>query len=120
MGAPPTPLPVESVEVAGPVLHTLSLNGCASLADVSRSLRRGSCERLRVAQFNGCRSLPEPALHRLVDHSRDLRRLHIQVGRGMLAHLSILMNFCDEFSMKLSPNLNRDNQMHYSVNQENS
>lgn len=31
-----------------------------------------------MAQFNGCRSLPEPALHRLVDHSRDLRRLHIQ------------------------------------------
>ena len=121
--SPPSPLlpilpPVGSIEVSGPVLHTLSLNGCSSLTvsgrgsgngagnrrvvrgqsvatatststststpppphtqDVSRSLRRGSLERLRVAQFNGCRSLPEPALHRLVDHSRDLRRLHIQ------------------------------------------
>ena len=85
-------------------LHSLTVNFCAALEKIgplgerdgrfltsvntasrilsstdSRDDRKKSLpfERLRFAEFNGARSLPESFLHRFVDHCRELRRLSI-------------------------------------------
>ncbi|GMI04296.1 hypothetical protein TrVE_jg1528 [Triparma verrucosa] len=66
---------LEAVNMDAPQLNTFDVSDCASLERVG--LFEKSMRGLRVAKLTGCKLLNESFVHKLVNHCKTLRQLHI-------------------------------------------